>query len=143
MMPLSLVMQLAVLILLARISWTDWVERRIPNVLLIAVLALALGHLVLTGQLLFGREGQWGQLLWSMVLVALLTLPGMALKQLGAGDVKLLWVFCLLMGLGQLMLVCVLGLLALVISAFWIKRRPLPLAPYVSVVVLLLWLGGA
>lgn len=81
-------------------SWSDLRSRRIPNRAL--VLALAFG--VLAYATLAVVDTPWNglkALAWGVIgllLGALLLGPGYALKQLGAGDVKLLMTFGFLLG---------------------------------------------
>ena len=100
------------LVLLPTLSWvclTDLLYRRIHNLLILVLLSL---WLLLPGTALFGF-GPWadipgkellGYLLHSLLGAALVLLFGFALfclKQVGAGDVKLMAVVCLWMGQGN------------------------------------------
>ncbi|MFK0093032.1 prepilin peptidase [Pseudomonas sp. NPDC090592] len=79
---------LALLVWLALCAGQDARERQISNVLTLGVGACALAWLLATGQTWLGAHGSDAALAFAVVL--LLTLPGYALGQFGAGDVKLL-----------------------------------------------------
>jgi len=63
-------------------------ERHIANVLTLGVGALALAWLLGSGNTWLGAPAQQGG--WAALLALAFTLPGYALRRLGAGDVKLL-----------------------------------------------------
>ena len=79
---------LALLVWLALCAGQDARERQISNVLTLGAGACALAWLLATGQTWLGAHGSDAALAFAVVL--LLTLPGYALGQFGAGDVKLL-----------------------------------------------------
>jgi prepilin peptidase CpaA len=82
------------------VSRHDLRERRIPNVLLVIALALALGVFVALGAFsnwITAAKGI-GYGLFGMLLGAAFLVPGYAARQLGAGDVKLLMTFGFLLG---------------------------------------------
>ncbi|WP_116453722.1 prepilin peptidase [Pokkaliibacter plantistimulans] len=135
-------LQVLSLLLMLWTGWQDLRRQRIPNLALLALLACALLYLYGYGQLLGGATAELKDILLALLLVAALTLPGMALGQLGAGDVKLLWVLCWVFSLPQLLLVMVAGFLLLACSSRWMVQRPLPLAPCLTLAGLLVWLGG-
>ena len=137
-----MILQLFSLLLMLWMGWQDLRRQRISNLALLALLACALLYLCGYGQLLGGATAEQKDILLALLLVAALTLPGMTLGQLGAGDVKLLWVLCWVFSLPQLLLVMVAGFLLLACSSRWMVQRPLPLAPYLTLAGLLVWLGG-
>ncbi|MCD5994307.1 prepilin peptidase [Pseudomonas sp. CDFA 602] len=63
-------------------------QREISNWLTLGGTALALGYLCYRGQSWMGAEP--GEAGWALLLALALTLPGYALRSLGAGDVKLM-----------------------------------------------------
>jgi prepilin peptidase CpaA len=63
-------------------------ERHIANGLTLGAGALALAYLSWTGSTWLGAEGAQGA--WAFLLALAFTLPGYALRRLGAGDVKLM-----------------------------------------------------
>ena len=63
-------------------------HRQISNVLTLGAGGLALGYLLWTGRTWIGAEAAQGG--WAFLLALALTLPGYALKRMGAGDVKLM-----------------------------------------------------
>ncbi|MDH2433048.1 prepilin peptidase [Pokkaliibacter sp. MBI-7] len=140
---MALPLPLLSVLLMLWIGWQDMRRQRISNLALLALLACALLYLYRHGQLLGGAAAELTDILLALLLVAALTLPGMALGQLGAGDVKLLWVLCWVFSLPQLLLVMVAGFLLLACSSRWLVQRPLPLAPYLTLAGLLVWLGGS
>ncbi|WP_213942196.1 A24 family peptidase [Pseudomonas sp. dw_612] len=82
-------MQSLVLILwLTLCALQDARERHIANTLTLGAGALALGYLLWTGNTWLGAEAQQGG--WAFLLALALTLPGYAMKRMGAGDVKLM-----------------------------------------------------
>lgn len=63
-------------------------QRHIANVLTLGVGALALAWLLWSGSTWLGSTAEQGG--WAALLALAFTLPGYALRRLGAGDVKLL-----------------------------------------------------
>ncbi|NUU34048.1 prepilin peptidase [Pseudomonas sp. C2B4] len=63
-------------------------ERHIANSLTLGVGALALGWMLWSGTTWLGATAEQGG--WAALLALVFTLPGYALRKLGAGDVKLL-----------------------------------------------------
>ena len=70
------------------IAWTDWRQRRIPNLLSLGAWGVAIAVLVLTGRSALGAEPSSALLAATGAL--LVTLPGYLTRRLGAGDVKFL-----------------------------------------------------
>jgi prepilin peptidase CpaA len=70
------------------IAWTDWRERRIPNLLSLGAWGVGVAVLALTGRSLLGAEPSSALLAAAGALLA--TLPGYLTRRLGAGDVKFL-----------------------------------------------------
>lgn len=85
----------ALLLWAGLIAWVDWRMRRIPNALLALMLVPALVCLIVFPHGLLGA-GRWASALGFGSL--LLGLPGYALGQFGAGDVKLMAVMGLILG---------------------------------------------
>jgi prepilin peptidase CpaA len=75
---------------------TDLSVRRIPNILSLGAMAVALGVLAYSGHSLLGAT--WPSMLMGVVLALALTLPGYFAHWLGAGDIKLLVAIALLSG---------------------------------------------
>lgn len=106
-------------------SYYDIVARRIPNMLVVVVLAAGLGFAMLSaGPLAFGR---------ALVLVAaglVIWLPFYALGMLGAGDVKLFAACCAwFASIGQVVLAAAASAVAGgVLAIIWalVQRRTLP-----------------
>ncbi|MDB5993217.1 MAG: prepilin peptidase [Pseudomonas sp.] len=63
-------------------------ERHIANGLTLGIGVFSLGYLCWTGTTWSGAEAEQGG--WAFLLALLFTLPGYALRRLGAGDVKLM-----------------------------------------------------
>jgi prepilin peptidase CpaA len=63
-------------------------QRHISNGLTLGAAALALGWMLWSGTTWLGFEAQQGG--WALLLALGFTLPGYALRRLGAGDVKLM-----------------------------------------------------
>jgi prepilin peptidase CpaA len=95
----------ALLLWAGLIAWVDWRTRRIPNVLLVLMLVPALMCLIVFPHGLSGAD-RWASALGFCTL--LLGLPGYALGQFGAGDVKLMGVMGLILG-WPAALVCLLA----------------------------------
>lgn len=95
-LPDLLIWEVAAVVWAFAIGGWDFFHRRIPNVLVAAATLAALGNWVVSGASPLGASGV------SMVagggLSLLLTLPGYLMRQLGAGDVKLLLAIALLGG---------------------------------------------
>lgn len=70
------------------VAWHDWRYRRIPNVLSLGAWLPAGVVLCLTGQSWLGAP--WPSAMWASLFGLGVTLPGYALRKLGAGDVKFL-----------------------------------------------------
>lgn len=70
------------------VAWTDWRERRIPNLLSLGAWVVGATVLVFSGRSLLGAEPASALLAAAGAL--LVTLPGYLTKRLGAGDVKFL-----------------------------------------------------
>ena len=66
----------------------DLYQRQISNLLTLGGSALALLYLMFNGHSWLGSSAVEAG--WALLIVLVLTLPGYALKKLGAGDVKLL-----------------------------------------------------
>ncbi|KAA0874084.1 prepilin peptidase [Nitrincola tapanii] len=71
----------------------DYRSRRLPNLLILLGASLAIGSFVLTGASLMGGSTQ--QMLWGVLAILGILLPGFLRGVLGAGDVKLLAVVAL------------------------------------------------
>lgn len=80
----------------ASVLVTDLAVRRIPNVLSLGAVAVALAALAYYGESLLGAS--WASMLLGAVLALALTLPGYFAHWLGAGDIKLLLAIALLAG---------------------------------------------
>ena len=72
----------------AAIAWTDWRERRIPNLLSLGAWGFGAAVLMFSGRSLLGAEPSSALLAAAGAL--LVTLPGYLTRRLGAGDVKFL-----------------------------------------------------
>lgn len=70
------------------IAWSDWRERRIPNLLSLGGWLVGVCVMVLSGRSLLGAEPSSALLAAGGAL--LVTLPGYLTRRLGAGDVKFL-----------------------------------------------------
>lgn len=92
------------------IGFWDLSRRRIPNFLTFGAGAAALGVLAATGASPLGADAR--SVLAGVGLGLVLTLPGYFLRQLGAGDVKLLVAVALLGGTAATLASFVLGALA-------------------------------
>ena len=81
-------MQLSLLLIwLALCAAQDARQRHIANGLTLGAAVLALAYLLWTGTTWLGAEAVQGG--WAFLLALAFTLPGYALRRLGAGDVKL------------------------------------------------------
>jgi len=85
--PLSSKLMLVALPWATWIAWSDWRYRRVPNKALWPVLMLVAVSLLVLGVTPAGATALQAAL--GLLLGLALTLPGHALGQLGAGDVKL------------------------------------------------------
>lgn len=125
--------------LLLRAAWTDLREYRIRNELILALAGLFVLYTVLTGH--------WAELKWDVVFAALMFVVLLALYSLGwmgGGDVKILAVAFLWIGLsGALPFAILLALFSsahsLAAKVGWVKsqvtasgRRRIPFAPSVA-----------
>lgn len=79
---------LVLIIWLAVCAEQDARHRHIANALTLGAGALALGYLLMTGHTWLGAEAEQGG--WAFLLALAFTLPGYAMKRMGAGDVKLM-----------------------------------------------------
>ena len=120
----------AVLALALSVSYFDFRERRIPNKLLVAALLFALA--VYGWAALSAGPGTVSRaLMYALLGVAigtLVLLPAYALKQVGAGDVKLIMVFGFLMGPIGAAVTLLTGALIGGIWALWLSWRSAGLA---------------
>jgi prepilin peptidase CpaA len=128
----------------AAAAGVDLRSRRIPNLLLLALLLPAAGLLIWTGQ---GPLGATPLQSLAGLLPALLLLPGYARGRLGAGDVKL--VACLGVLLGgwravEMLLIgaALLGAVSLIAVALGRGSARLPAAPAFAVAFLAQLLAG-
>jgi prepilin peptidase CpaA len=94
-------------------------ERHIANGLTLGAGGLALTYLLWTGTTWLGAEAVQGG--WALLLALAFTLPGYALKRLGAGDVKLMATLGLATD-GMHLLGGFIG--AGLASAFWLLLAP-------------------
>lgn len=78
------------------IAGYDWFRRRVPNLLLLALLLPTAAMLVWRGEGPLGAS--WPYSLLGLVIGFLVTVPGYAVSRLGAGDVKLAAVLGLVQG---------------------------------------------
>ena len=86
--------QLAVVLLwFVACSIQDLLQRHISNLLTAGGAALAFLYMLWTGHTWLGASAAEGG--WALLIALVLTLPGYALKKLGAGDVKLLMALAL------------------------------------------------
>ena len=86
--------QLAVVLLwFVACSIQDLLQRHISNLLTAGGAALAFLYMLWTGHTWLGASAAEGG--WALLIALVLTLPGYALKRLGAGDVKLLMALAL------------------------------------------------
>lgn len=70
------------------VAWTDWRQRRIPNLLSLGAWVVGSAVLIVSGRSALGAEPSSALLAAAGAL--LVTLPGYLTKHLGAGDVKFL-----------------------------------------------------
>lgn len=141
----------ALLIWAFAVAAIDWRQRRVPNLLLLAVLLPASALLIWQGQGLIGVA--WLNSLIGMAVALLVTLPGHVVSRLGAGDVKLAAVMGLVQGwpvvawtllasaliLGTMSLAVVLHL---GVANARLVRIPAAVALAAGFAVVLLWQGG-
>lgn len=90
----SLLIGLALVVWVAALAVSDLRHRRLPNLWLAAGALPALAWLVSQGTSLAGAA--WPAAAGGVALALVLTLPGYALRQLGAGDAKMLMVIGLM-----------------------------------------------
>lgn len=137
-MPTEDVITGALLMWAIGIAAADWRWRRVPNLLLLALLLPTLTLLLLrgTGPLLVA----WPASLAGAFIAASLSLPGYLARRLGAGDVKLVGMLGLLLGWPNIgwMLLCaalLLGLMsvATVAALGFAAARPLHLPAAVPI----------
>ncbi|HJW24507.1 MAG TPA: prepilin peptidase [Rhodocyclaceae bacterium] len=106
------------------IGYWDLQCRRVPNVLTFGAILVALASFAVTGASPLGADGI--SILAGAGLALILTLPGYLLRQLGAGDVKLLLAVALLGGTMATLVSFVVGSLTSVAAAgawvFWGPR---------------------
>ena len=110
---------LAVLVWLALCAGQDARERQISNVLTLGVAACALAWLLATGRSWLGAQGSDAAL--ALFIVLLLTLPGYALGQFGAGDVKLLGALALASSVAHVLVTFIAA--GVVLVAWQLVRR--------------------
>jgi len=106
----------ALLLWAASIATIDWRWRKVPNLLLLALLLPTLAVLLVRGA--GPLAVAWPASIAGTLIAAALTLPGYLAQRLGAGDVKLAAVLGLLLGWPSIgwMLLCaalLLGLMSL------------------------------
>lgn len=142
----------ALLIWSLAIAVMDWRQRRVPNLLLLALLLPALAVVALTGAGLQGAT--WLTSLLGLVVGFAVTLPGYAFSKLGAGDVKLAAVMGFVLGwpvvawmlLASALVLGVMAIGVLMVMGFANARTArIPAAVALSggfAVVLLAQLGG-
>lgn len=70
------------------VAWTDWRQRRIPNLLSLGAWVVGVAVLIFSGHSVLGAEPSSALLAAAGAL--LVTLPGYLTRHLGAGDVKFL-----------------------------------------------------
>lgn len=140
------IIQLILLGLCFSVSWTDFKERRIPN------LALLIGFmLMLALRLLCGEEWSWLSAI-PFVAVVLVFFGGIALvwpASIGMGDVKLLACAAYALGVGPFFLVLTIASMTALLGASLLllfdqasRTHSLPYAPFLSV-GLLSWFVSA
>lgn len=115
----------AVVVLALCVSYFDLRERRIPNKLLAAALCFGLGVHAWAGSAL-GIEFVARAMMFSvlgMLLAAICLLPAYFIRQMGAGDVKLLMVFGFLLGPAGMGLTLLTGAVIGGIWALWLSCR--------------------
>lgn len=83
------------------IAVIDWRQRRVPNVLLLAMVLPTLGWLIWRGEGPLGVT--WPASLAGLGLGLVLTLPGYLASRLGAGDVKLAATMGLVQGMPEIL----------------------------------------
>jgi len=98
-------------------AWVDWRSRRLPNVLTLGAVFLALLSLLWFGKSWTGAPASTAYAGFGVAL--LLTLPGYVFGKLGAGDVKLLAAMGLLSSTSALLTTFVIGALVGLVMAFW------------------------
>jgi prepilin peptidase CpaA len=101
----------------ALVAWTDWRSRRLPNLLTLGAVALAMLCLLFIGRSWTGAPV--GTAWAGFATALLLTFPGYALGRLGAGDVKLLAAMGLLSSLHVLLTTFVIGALVGLLMVLW------------------------
>ncbi|HZX32440.1 MAG TPA: prepilin peptidase [Rhodocyclaceae bacterium] len=105
------------------LAYSDCRHRRLPNVATLGGGLIGLLALAVTGTSPLGASGM--SMLAGSGLALLLTLPGYFLRQLGAGDVKLLLAVALLGGTAAVLAAFVVGALVTVAAAgLWIFVAP-------------------
>lgn len=117
---------------LALAAVCDFRSRRIPNQLLLLLALLGVLLVATTGTTLSTTPFSWQGLGLSLALVLGLTLPGYLAGVLGAGDVKLMLVLALLLGVGELLWAIALGCLVLACAGGLLRRERLPMAPFLA-----------
>lgn len=110
---------LVVIVWLTLCAVQDARHRHIANVLTLGAGAAALVYLLWTGSTWLGAEAKQGG--WAFLLALAFTLPGYAMKRMGAGDVKLMTALGLATD-GMHLLGAFIG--AGVASALWLLLAP-------------------
>lgn len=98
-------------------AWTDWRFRRLPNVLTLGAVLVALFSLLWFGKSCTGEPATTAFAGFGVALA--LTVPGYVFGKLGAGDVKLLAAMGLLSSLSVLLTTFVIGAMLGLLMAMW------------------------
>jgi Flp pilus assembly protein protease CpaA len=92
----------------------DLTTRRVPNLLSLSAVLVAIIYLLITGATMLGSV--WTSALLGAVLALAVSVPGYLMGQLGAGDVKLLLAIGLIAGWFNTLLAFLIG--ALIAASF-------------------------
>lgn len=119
----SVAWQMTAVIWALAIGGWDVFRRRIPNVLTLGAVLVAVGSLALTGASPLGADSV--SVLTGGAVALLFTLPGYFARKLGAGDVKLLLAVALLGGAVATLVSFVIGaLVAGAVAGAWVVLGP-------------------
>lgn len=101
------------------VGLTDVYARRLPNLLTLGMVCVALGWLCATGHTLLNAS--WQSAVYATLISQLLTLPAYAARILGAGDIKLFLAIALIAGKDYTLLTFVIAaILAMALSLVYV-----------------------
>lgn len=127
----NILIEITLFLVLIIISYKDIQSKRVPNKCIILITILSF---IYESQIAYGQRLMEALIIvLPFVIIWLIRVTG-----LGAGDIKLIFVCSLLLGVEQMLWGLLFGMITIIVTRFkYYKKKEIPLIPYISLGIFL------